>query len=47
MLIGIVLLWILPVLSAPTWCYFLVWIGIIIKFIGFCKDLIKLGKDLK
>lgn len=46
MLQGIVLLWICNQLAAPQWCIVISWIGIVIKLISFCVELIKLGKEL-
>ena len=41
----IVMLWILIHLQAPTWCYALLGICMIIRAIEFCCGLYKAGKE--
>lgn len=45
MISGILFIVILKMLEAPTWCFVLAWIGIILNCFGFLGKIYKLGKE--
>lgn len=45
MITGILFLWILSTMNAPTWTMVLAWIMVILKFIEYSLNLWKKGKE--